>query len=44
MVDVFIEPNLSSSLSISPCSLSLSTTSMGDCGVGIGRIYFPLSD
>ena len=42
VVDLFIESNLSSFLSIYPRSLSLSTTGVGNWGVDPGRITFTL--
>ena len=38
--DVFIESNLSSSLSIFPRTLSLSTSGLGDWGVGPEAVSF----
>ena len=42
IVDVFIEPNLSFSLSISPRSIFLPTTGVGNWVVGPRRVSFPM--
>ena len=42
IVYVFIDSNVSSGLSISPGTISLSTTGVGNWFVGPGRVSFPM--